>query len=347
MELRKATRKKVKIKMAISAPTGFGKTYSALLLAFGITGDWNKIAVIDSENESADLYQDLGDYNVISMKPPYDVESFCKAVDACINGGIEVIIVDSTYHYWHGKGGLLEYNNSLGNNSFANWAKTNPVYAKWLDKILQTPAHFICTSRKKQSYEIVENNGKKTVEKKGMEDQIRDGFSYEMTISFNITTAGHLCEVDKDRTRLFADKPEFIITSATGHAIKQWCDSGVDMEAQRATEISTAIASIKAAANVADMTTIKTGLSAYVINDASFVAAAIDRYNELVPPPAPWSLTPDQQKQAQSLVDSSTMDTARKGACALAIATCTTQAGFDAIIAQLQTLQPEGTTAQA
>ena len=228
MQLQKATRKKVKIKMAISAPTGFGKTYSALLLAYGITKDWTKIAVIDSENESASLYSDLGEYFTIPMAPPYTVESFCQAIDACINGGIEVIIVDSTYHYWHGKGGLLEYNNSLGNNSFANWQKTNPVYARWLDKILQTPAHFICTSRKKQAYEIVENNGKKTVEKKGMEDQIRDGFSYEMTISFNITTSGHLCEVDKDRTRMFVDKPDFVITSQTGELIRQWCEQGIE-----------------------------------------------------------------------------------------------------------------------
>lgn len=237
MQLQLATRKKVKIKMSVSSPTGFGKTYGALLIAYGITGDWSRIAVIDSENESASLYSDLGPYFTIPMAPPYTVENFTKAVDACIEGGIEVIIVDSTYHYWHGKGGLLEYNNSLGSNSFANWAKTNPMYSKWLDKILQTPAHFICTSRKKQSYEIVENNGKKTVEKKGMEDQIRDGFSYEMTISFNITTAGHLCEVDKDRTRMFADKPEFIITPETGKLIKNWCDMGVDAEAEKAKKL--------------------------------------------------------------------------------------------------------------
>ncbi len=230
MQLQQATRKKVKIKMSISAPTGFGKTYSALLLAYGITGDWSKIAVIDSENESASLYSDLGNYFTIPMQPDYTVDKFCEAVDACVAGGIEVIIVDSTYHYWHGKGGLLEYNNKLGSNSFANWMKTTPLYSKWLDKILQTPVHFICTSRKKQAYEIVENNGKKTVEKKGMEDQIRDGFSYEMTISFNITTAGHLCEVDKDRTRMFVDKPEFVITSETGAMIKNWCDEGLDME---------------------------------------------------------------------------------------------------------------------
>lgn len=228
MQLQKATRKKVKIKMAISAPTGFGKTYSALLLAYGITNDWNKIAVIDTENESANLYSDLGDYNVIDMKPPYTVSKFVDAVKMATDAGIEVVIVDSTYHYWHGKGGLLEYNSSIGTNSFANWAKTNPLYRQWLDTILQTNCHFICTSRKKQAYEIVENNGKKTVEKKGMEDQIRDGFDYEMTVAFNIVSATHLVEASKDRTRLFADKQEFVITSETGKQIKAWCESGAE-----------------------------------------------------------------------------------------------------------------------
>lgn len=228
MQLVKASKKQVKIKMAIASPTGFGKTYSALLLAYGITKDWTKIAVIDTENESASLYSDLGEYYTVPMAPPYTVDNFCSAVDACVKGGIEVIIVDSTYHYWHGQGGLLEYNQSLGSNSFANWAKTTPLYQKWLNKILQTPCHFICTSRKKQAYEIVENNGRKSVEKKGMEDQIRDGFNYELTISFNITTKGHLTEADKDRTGLFTGKPEFVITSETGELIKKWCESGID-----------------------------------------------------------------------------------------------------------------------
>lgn len=227
-QLEVASRKKVKIKMAISAPTGFGKTYSSLLLAYGITGDWSKIAVIDTENESASLYSDLGKYFIIPMPPPYTVEKFAQAVKACIDGGIEVIIIDSTYHYWHGKGGLLEYNQSLGGR-YQDWAKTNPLYARWLDTILQSPAHFICTSRKKQAYEIVKDgNGKVVVEKKGMEDQIRDGFDYEMTLAFNIINDKHLAAAAKDRTRLFMDQPEFVITSETGQLIKKWCDTGAE-----------------------------------------------------------------------------------------------------------------------
>lgn len=214
--------------MSIAAPTGFGKTMSALLIAFGITNDWSKITVIDSENESADLYEHLGPYNVISMHPPYNVDSFCDAVDMCIKNEQEVIIVDSTYHYWHGQGGLLDFVGSLG-GKFTDWAKGSPLWARFLNKILQTPAHFICTSRKKQAYEISKgNDGKATVEKKGMEDQIRDGFDYEMTLAFDIISDKHMAKAQKDRTGIFMGKQEFIPTSQTGVVIKNWCESGAE-----------------------------------------------------------------------------------------------------------------------
>lgn len=232
MQRQVASRHKVKIKMAISSPTGFGKTYSSLLLAYGITGDWSKITVIDSENDSAQLYSDLGKYNIISIPPPYTVDKFVSAVKMCVDAGDEVIIVDSTYHYWHGKGGMLEYNNSLGGR-YQDWAKTNKVYALWLDTILQTPVHFICTSRKKQAYEMTKVDGKTIVEKKGMEDEIRNGFDYEMTVAFDLINDKHLAASAKDRTRLFADKPEFVITSETGKLIKQWCETGADAPAAK------------------------------------------------------------------------------------------------------------------
>jgi hypothetical protein len=236
MELQLATRKKVKIKLAISSPTGFGKTYSSLLVAYGITGNWSKIAVIDSENESAALYSDLGPYYTIPMAPPYTVDKFVQAVQTCVKGGIEVIIVDSTYHYWHGPGGLLEHNQKLGGR-YQDWAKTNPLYLKWLNTILQTPVHFICTSRKKQAYEMTkDSDGKTHVEKKGMEDQIRDGFDYEMTLAFTINNDQHMTSAAKDRTRLFSDKPDFIITEETGKEIKAWCESGADPQSFTATD---------------------------------------------------------------------------------------------------------------
>lgn len=53
-------RRAAKMRLALAGASGSGKTYSSLLIAYGMTGDWSKIAVIDSENCSAYLYAHLG-----------------------------------------------------------------------------------------------------------------------------------------------------------------------------------------------------------------------------------------------------------------------------------------------
>ena len=40
----------------------------------------------------------------------------------------------------------------------------------------------------------------------------------------------HLAKASKDRTGLFMNKPEFIITSETGKIILDWCNSGIESE---------------------------------------------------------------------------------------------------------------------
>lgn len=43
MQLRVSSKKQAKIKLALQGCAGSGKTYSALLLAYGLCGDWSKI----------------------------------------------------------------------------------------------------------------------------------------------------------------------------------------------------------------------------------------------------------------------------------------------------------------
>lgn len=78
MQLQKAQRNQVKLRIGLSGPSGYGKTYSALLLAYGITEDWSKIAIIDTENNSASLYSHLGDFNVLSLQELFAPESTLK-----------------------------------------------------------------------------------------------------------------------------------------------------------------------------------------------------------------------------------------------------------------------------
>ena len=150
MQLRQSERKQAKIKMALQGASGSGKTYSSLLLAKGLTdGDLSKVAIIDTENGSADLYAHLGNYNVLQLTPPFTPENYIKAMQVCEEAGIKVIIIDSISHEWDE---LLDFHSKLAGNSFTNWAKVTPRQKGFMNKILQVNAHVIATMRTKQDY---------------------------------------------------------------------------------------------------------------------------------------------------------------------------------------------------
>ena len=135
MELRKSSKKQAKIKLALQGCAGSGKTFSALLLAFGLCNDWSKIAVIDSENGSADLYAHLGQYNVLPLQDNFTPETYVEAIRVCEQAGMEVIIIDSISQCWDN---LLEYHANLPGNSFTNWQKITPRMNAFMQKILQS-----------------------------------------------------------------------------------------------------------------------------------------------------------------------------------------------------------------
>lgn len=229
LQLRKATRQKAKIRLGLSAVSGGGKTYSALLIAYGLCGDWNKIAIIDTENNSADLYAHLGPYNVLPLSAPYAPEKYIEAVKACENSGIEVIIIDSITHEWDGKGGILELHSNMTGNSFTNWSKLTPRHQAFIDSILQSTCHIITSVRRKQDYEMTkDNNGKLSVEKSGLKEVTREGFEYELTVNLEIDIK-HNASASKDRTGLFSGNPSFVPSVDTGKLIKEWCESGAEV----------------------------------------------------------------------------------------------------------------------
>lgn len=216
MKLQKAERHQVKLRIGLSGPSGFGKTYSALLLAHGITNDWNKIAIIDTENKSASLYSHLGDFNVLSLEEPYSPERYLKAIKLCEESEVEIIIIDSISQEWQGKGGCLEIHEQLGGR-FNDWAKVTPRHNAFIDAIVQSKCHIITTTRRKVDYSLdQDSNGKTKVMKLGMKEITREGFEYELTVNFELLNDKHLASASKDRTGLFMGKPEFIINSNTG-----------------------------------------------------------------------------------------------------------------------------------
>ena len=228
LQIRKAVRKKAKLRLGMAGPSGSGKTYSALLLAFGLGG---KVGMIDTEHGSGDLYADLGDYDIINIDAPYTVKKYRDAIKAFEDAGYDVIIIDSLSHAWAGEGGLLDKQGKIADtgkpcmNSYAAWRTVTPEHNGLVEAMLTSPCHIIATMRSKQEYVQEKNdNGKTVIKKVGMSPIQRDGMEYEFTVMFDIDTQ-HVASTSKDRTRLF-DGQYFTITKEHGTRILDWLERG-------------------------------------------------------------------------------------------------------------------------
>lgn len=210
----------------MSWPSWAWKTRSALEIAYGITWDWDKIVIIDTENWSADLYSNLWGYNVYPLKAPFTPESYIKAIKECESAWMEVIIIDSTTHEWDWAGWYIEMSDALWQrkykgNSWAAKSETKPRHTKFIDAMIHSSAHIIATVRSKT--ETIQVDWK--VKKIWMKDIQADWFEHEFTVFFNIERDEHYATASKDRTNLFIDSDPFIISQDTWRKLLEWNQS--------------------------------------------------------------------------------------------------------------------------
>ncbi|MDE3023728.1 MAG: AAA family ATPase [Pseudomonadota bacterium] len=232
MQIRKAQRQKAKLRLGISAPSGAGKSYSSLLLAFGLGG---KVGVIDTENGSADLYAHLGDYDIIGLQSPYTISKYLAAIKEFEKEGYTTIIIDSLTHAWSGEGGLLDKQGKIADsgkgNSYTAWRSITPEHNSLVEAMLQSPCHIIATMRAKTEYVLeTGSNGKQTPKKVGLAPIQRDGMEFEFTIFMDIDSM-HIATATKDRTSIL-DGTYFKITEQTGKDLLVWLEQGADAPPQ-------------------------------------------------------------------------------------------------------------------
>jgi hypothetical protein len=229
---RKAVRQAAKLRMAITGPAGSGKTASALLVAHGLCGDWEKIGLIDTEHSSGELYVNqkigettIGQYNVMVLEPPFHPQKYIEALKMAEEAGLEVVILDSLSHAWAGSGGILDIHLTATQaqkhpNSFTAWREVTPIQEKLIESILQSRIHVIATMRSKMSYILAEDGGKQAPKKVGLAPIQRDSTEYEFTVVMDLSI-DHVATVTKDRTNLFGSE-NFKPTVETGQRLLTW-----------------------------------------------------------------------------------------------------------------------------
>lgn len=232
-QIKKAKREKIYCKIALMAPSGGGKTYSALRLATGMaqeiereTGKKAKILMGNTEQKRGYYYADEFDYDIVDIEAPHNPEKYVDFINFAVEQGYDILIIDSTSHEWEGRGGCLELHQQAG-GQYQSWAKVTPRHNKFIEAIADSPIHLIATMRGKDQYEMSKDDrGKATVQKLGVGAKQRDGFEYEFTCTFLIDQKTNMAEVQKDNTHIFENETATLLTEAYGEKIMRWANSG-------------------------------------------------------------------------------------------------------------------------
>lgn len=233
-----AVREAISVKMTIAAVSGAGKTIASLLMAYGLCGRWERIAVADTENGRS-LYAvgqrfgdvEIGQFMHCPIAPPYSPRRLTELVRQCgESGNFDVLVIDSLSKEWEGQGGTLEAveNAGAGANKFAAWKVPGDEHRRFIDAVQFSSMDVICTMRKKPKYDQIEQekNGKTVMVpvKRGMEPIARAGTEYEFDLAWSLERDGQVFSafVDKDNTCLFGADAAGPITVAHGQRIREW-----------------------------------------------------------------------------------------------------------------------------
>lgn len=226
--IKKAKRDSIYTKVLIGGCSGAGKTYSALRMATGmaeelsrLNGKEERICFIDTENRRSCYYAKKFDFDILELDE-YAPEEYVGAIEDALDERYKIIVIDSASLEWSF---LLDVHSKMSGNSFTNFAKIGSRHEKFLDKILQSDAHFIICCRSKEKYVLEEQNGKQVPVKKGVDLIQRDGIEYIMTVSLNIDMATHSYSAMKDNTDLF-EYGGNLVTEKDGINIIKWANDG-------------------------------------------------------------------------------------------------------------------------
>lgn len=234
---RQAVRRPLMARISLAAPSGAGKTWTALqiadVLADGMPGP---IVVIDTEATteemaSSETYADSFRFDVINWQREWNydprdlVATFNDFGRLPIGERPAVVIIDSATHYWHGPGGVLD----ISSGRFTGWKVAREVQRAFIEAILTAPFHVILCMRAKTQHAVEESGGKQTVTKLGLGAMQDDTIEFEMQVALMIDM-NHRLDVSKTRSNVMAGRSwEANHEREMAQLFKSWLAKGEDV----------------------------------------------------------------------------------------------------------------------
>ena len=232
---KKAVRENIWAKILLIAPSGGGKSYSALRVADGIKEAYiekfkedTRVAVLGTESSRDKYYANEFDYDLLQLSAPFTPEAYIGGIDQAIDAGYKILIIDGISPEWAGKGGCLEIHSKIPGNTYVAWGRVSPRHNKFMDKLIESELFIIATVRGEDKYVLEEVDGKSVPKKVALGYTQRKDTEYQFTSTFNIDQESHIASSVKDNTHIFEDSND-ILTKKHGIAIFEWA-SGDDLD---------------------------------------------------------------------------------------------------------------------
>lgn len=127
-KVQEAKRELIWTKIALMAPSGGGKTYSALRIATGMLeelkkigqGKNGKILMGNTEHARGRYYANEFKYDIVDIESPYSPERYVEFIEFATESGYDILILDGTSAEWEGRGGCLELHQQAG-GTYQSW----------------------------------------------------------------------------------------------------------------------------------------------------------------------------------------------------------------------------------
>ena len=256
--------------LGLVAPSGGGKTYSALRLATGMQSVvGGKIAVIDTENKRSLHYKSRFDFMHCDMQPPFGSLNYLEAIKDASAAGAKIIIVDSMSHEHEGEGGYLDYQEQelqrmAGTDyarrermKFTAWIQPSAKRTKLVNGILRSNCFIIFCFRAKPKMKMVKNDkGKIAPLERGWQAIAGESLVFEMVDRCLLTPncnglpdwsaeamKNGVPKFTEDHKQIFT--PQQVLDESVGERLALWATSGAAKPKEPPAEYHEALAAAK------------------------------------------------------------------------------------------------------